>query len=624
MEKMKVSKKSNNSGMPTWVLSLIIIAVLVMVLAICLVSVITSSGVISRMTTAMKTENFKINQNMMDYFYHSAYSTFVSSSTYSTLKNGYSLNSGANQGLPLTEQKIGDGQYDNLVGSDYNGKTWHDFFLDKAVENAKSILAYCEEAEVRSITLDDTDLEAVDANISTLILSIKYSNQVYYNMEDNALISEAFGKGVKKNDIKDAMKLMSLSSKVQNKIIEELTDAITTDRINSEYNENSKEYDFVDYLRYAFDVKYETVSKKVLAEIGEDAKEEDHKDEILAEYKKQIEEAIAKAAELAKITDKDEFLKAALTYYLDENYSDIYDDVKESDKLVDDVIPDKETEDKIKAAMIEKLFEEFFVDDRKSEATDDVEERDGKYYVYDIEVEKAYGEFITNLKNKLFTKIGSEESSILNEKSKYTKPAEGKEEDEDDKWLFDSDRKAGDVTVIDDGDGADGAEIEVDKKYFSTDVYLMIKPRYIDDTPVRNGAYMIFTSEDSAKSAIESLGKVSSLTTDAFLTVASATGAGNYTELSDYIKGQMGSDDFDEWMFSDERKQGDYTTEAIKVGSSSFIVGYFDNVGERKAWQATVKSALLSDDLTAEQTRITEKFTPTVVVKDSVMGRVGK
>ena len=123
-------------------------------------------------------------------------------------------------------------------------------------------------------------------------------------------LKQAFGEGVKKSDVKDALELMTLASKVQLQVQDELTAAITIDRITNEYTANPKEYDLVDYLNYAFDVRYATVSKEVLAGIGEDAKEEDHKEEILNEYKKQIAEAIEKAEALSKITDKDEFIKA--------------------------------------------------------------------------------------------------------------------------------------------------------------------------------------------------------------------------------------------------------------------------------------------------------------------------
>ena len=625
MGKMKISKNNKKTaGMPSWVLSAIVIAIVAIVALVCVVSAITSTGFIPRMSTAMETENFSINQNMMDYFYHSAYSTYVSDSTYTSLKNYCSLNTGTNSGLALDEQVIGAGQYDSILAAGYENKTWHDFFMDKAIANAKTALVYCEEAYARNIVLDETDKASIEANVETLILSIRYSSQAYYNMGDNACISTAFGEGVKKGDVEDALELMTLASKVQLQLQDELTAAITIDRITEEYTANPKDYDLVDYLNYSFDVRYETVSKEVLAGIGEDAKAEDHKEEILTEYKAQIAAAIEKAEALSKITDKDEFIKAVLNYYLDDEYQDIYDDLKEKQKLEADKAPSEEDMATIKEAMLRNIFEELFAEDRKDTAVDDVAEKGEGYIAYGVTITKEFGEFLKKLKENIYSELVTEETYIFSEKSTYTAPAEGEEEKENMKWLFADDRKANDTVIIDEGDGADGAEVKVDKKYFTADVYCVTKPRYIDEEYIRNGAYMVFTSKTTAEAAIAALAKLSSVDTEAFLNIASTQSAGTASELTDYTRGQMGSDEFDEWIFSADRKAGDYTATPILVGSSSYIVAFFDEVGELKAWEASVKYSLLSDDMTAEQERITEKYTPSIIVKDGVMNKVGK
>jgi hypothetical protein len=625
MGKMKISKNNKKTaGMPSWLLSAIIIATVAIVALVCIVSIVNSTGFIPRMSTAMETDNFSINQNMMDYFYHSAYSTFVSDTTYTSLKNYCSLNTGTNAGLPLDEQVIGSAQYDSILAPNYKDKTWHDFFMDKAIANAKTALVYCEEAKARNITLDDADKESIDVNVETLILSIRYSSQAYFNMNDSACIAAAFGEGVKKSDVKDALELMTLASKVQLQVQDELTAAITIDRITKEYTANPKEYDLVDYLNYAFDVRYATVSKEVLAAIGEDAKEEDHKEEILNEYKKQIAEAMEKAEALSKITDKDEFTKAALTYFLEDEYQDVYDDLKEKQKLDSAKAPSAEDAATIKDAMFRNLFEELFADERKDTAVNDVHEKGETFLAYGVTITKEYGEFLKKLKEKLYADLISEEKYIFSEKSTYTAPEENKEESEDMKWLYADDRKAGDTVIIDEGDGADGAEVKVDKKYFTADVFCMVKPRYINEDAIRNGAYMVFTSKEAAEKAIAELAKLSSVDKEAFLNVAATAGAGTSSELTDYTKGQMGSDAFDEWMFHEGRVKGEFTATPILVGSSSYILAYFEEVGELKAWQASVKYSLLADDMTAEQDRITEKYTPAIIIKDGVMNKVGK
>lgn len=630
MGKMKISNnKKKSSGMPNWLLSLIIIAVLAAVVVACLSTVIGSWGIIPRLTTAMKSTNYSINENMMSYFFQSAYTEFTSSTTYTTYKSKCSLNTGANQGLPLDEQIIGDGTYDYLMAPNHEGKTWHEFFVSKTEEKAKTVLSYCEEAKARGLTMGDAQNAEVEKELETLFATIKYSlymqsydEQTLY-LSDNECVSYYFGKGIKRGDIEDAIELVVLASMAEDSVRDQLSAAITADRILAEYKENSKKYDYVDYLNYSFNVKYDQVSKDVLAEIGEDAKAEDHKDKILEAYKAEIAKVIEKAEALSKITEKDAFIKQALTYYLEDEYEDTYESVKEKEKITDDKAPSVENIAKIKDAMIAKMFEELFAEERKDTAADDVDEKDGKYYAYEVEVTKEYGEFLNALKTALYSDLIYEEEYVFTEKYTYPTLAEGAEEKENIKWLYDSARKEGDSVIIDEGDGAKGAEVKVDKKSYTTNVYRIVKPRYVDETIVRNGAYMVFTSADTANKALDDLKALSTVTLEKFLEIAETSGAGNYTELENYAKGQLGSEEFDKWMYDDSRKKGDFTTDVITI-SSSYVLGYFEEVGTLKAWEATVKTALLTEDLTEETSRINKTYASVVEVKTNVMNRLGK
>lgn len=632
MGKMKISnnKKRNNGGMPSWLLSLIVGLVAIIVVGTCLASFVGSTGVIGRFSTAMETENYSVNQPMMNYFYQTAYSSFVSGTYYQTLGSYCSLNNATygNSGLSLDKQTIGKGQYDSiLVPAEYNGKTWHDYFMDQAVATVEQVLIFCEVADERNITLTEEELENVKLGAKALAEQIRvskdaYGSTPYAGLSDNACISAAFGDGVKMSDVRKALELTSLAGKAQNDVSEEVLDKVTLDRINAEYAENPKHYDLVDFLTYGFSVKYDTVSKDVLAEIGEDAKEADHKDEILAEYKKQIAEAIEKAKALSAITDEDEFLKFVLNDKLDEIYDDTYEDLKEKAKLEVKVIPSEENVKAIKEAMVAKIFEELFAEEVKDTAVDDVEEKDDKFYAYEIEINKIYGEFLTDLKASLYSDLLSTKESCLSEQHTYSVPEKVEDEEEDQKWLFADDRKAGDVTLIEDGDGAKDAAVEVKDKHYTADVYLMVAPRYRDEVKVRDGAYMVFTKEDDAKAAIEALKASGSVTLESFLALAEEK-AGGHSELKDYVEGAMGSEDFDAWFLDEARAKGDYTAEPIKASTSSFIVAYFEQVGEITGWQADVKYTLYNQDYEKATEEYTEKYSSTVVSNEKVLKKIG-
>ena len=633
MGKMKISnnKKRNNGGMPSWLLSLIVGLVAIIVVGTCLASFVGSTGVIGRFSTAMETENYSVNQPMMNYFYQTAYSSFVSGTYYQTLGSYCSLNNATygNSGLSLDKQVIGKGTYDSiLVPEEYKDKTWHDYFMDQAVATVEQVLIFCEVADERNITLTEEELENVKLGAEALAEQIRvskdaYGSTPYAGLSDNACISAAFGDGVKMSDVRKALELTSLAGKAQNDISEELLDKVTLDRINAEYEKNPKHYDLVDFLTYGFSVKYDTVSKDVLAEIGEDAKEADHKDEILAAYKEEIAKAIEKAKALSAITDKDEFLKFVLNDKLDEIYDDTYEELKEKAKLEVKVIPSEENVKAIKEAMVAKIFEELFAEEVKDTAVDDVEEKDDKFYAYEIEINKIYGEFLTDLKATLYSDLLSVKESCLSEQYTYTVPEKAEDEEEDQKWLFDENRKAGDVTLIEDGDGAKDAAVEVKDKHYTADVYLMVAPRYRDEVKVRDGAYMVFTKEDDAKAAIEALKASGSVTLESFLALAEEK-AGGHSELKDYVEGSMGSADFDAWFLDEARVKGEYTAEPIKASTSSFIVAYFEQVGEITGWQADVKYTLYNQDFEKASEEYTEKYSSTIERKDSVLNKIGK
>ncbi len=629
MGKMKISNnKKTSSGMPNWLLSLIIIAVVAAVVVACLSTVIGSWGIIPRLTTAVKSENYSVNENMLQYFFQSAYTEFTSSTTYTTYKSSCSLNTGTNKGLPLDQQLIGGGQMDALVAPNYNGKTWHEFFVSLTEEKVKNVLSYCEEAKARGLSLGEKENANVEKELENLFAQIKYSlymqsyDQQALYLSDKECVSYYFGSGVTKGDIKDALELVTLAGMAEESVLNQLSAAVTAERIKAEYTKNPDKYDYVDYLNYAFTVKYSDVSKEVLATKGDGAKEDDYKDEILAAYKEEIAKALEKAEALKAITDKDEFIKAALTYYVEDEYADAYDTIKEKQSLKDEKAPSAENIAKIKEAMIAEMFKELFAEERKATAEDAIDEKDGKYYAYEIEVTKEYGDFINALKSDLYLDLVYEEEYVFAEKTTRPTVAEGTEEKENSKWLYDTARKAGDATVIETGDGAKGAEVKADKKSYTADVYSIIKPKYVDETIVRNGAYMVFTSEAAAKSALEDLKKLDKVDIDSFLEVAYNNGAES-SKLENYSKGQLGSDKFDGWMYDDARKKGDYTDEAINI-SSSYILGYFEEVGTLKAWEAKVKNNLLTADLTVERERITKAYSSTITVKANVLNKLGK
>ena len=630
MGKMKISnKKKTNSGMPSWLLTAVVVVIMAGALIACLATVVNATGLIPRLTTAMKTDHFTVNKNMMSYFFQTSYGEFTSSTTYTTFESYCSLNQGDNAGLTLDKQTFGEGTYDSVMAPNFEGETWHEFFVEQTESNVTTILSYCEEADARGISLDDEDMEAIEGELEDMFTSIKYAlyqnnnyNINYLYLSDKECLNYYFGQGVSQKDVKNAMKLTALASKAEAEIRAELDAAIDDDEIADTYAESPKNYELVDFLNYTFTVKYDQVSSDVLAEIGEDAKAEDHEAEILAAYEEEIKKNAKRATVLEGITDAETFLMTALGYYLEDIYDDTYDAAKTAATLEDSKKPSAEDEAAIKLAMTNKIFEELFADEAKATAIDDVEEKDEKFYAYDIEITKEYGSFLTSLKGDLYDDLYSEKEFTENYKSSYPEGTTEEDENANTKWLYSDERKAGDTYIIDDGDGADGKTITAENKSYTADVYFMVKPRYKDTTIVRNGAYMVFTAAASAQTALDALESEESIDLERFLEIAASSGAGDYMELANYAPGQLGSDEFDDWMFNSDRTKGDYS-EVVTI-SSSYVIGYFENEGELESWQAHIKNELLQEDLTAENERVLNAYADSVVVKTKVMSKIGK
>ena len=622
MGKLKISKAKKNknsrgsSGIPNWLLTTLVIIVVVAVLATCVGTFVASSGVAMRLSTAVTLDDYKVNGNMMSYFFQTTYMDFVNN--YSSYMSYLSLD----QYTSLKEQQFNPaGSYDSAFLGEFKG-TWFDYFMTQTKDSVKNLLIYCSEADRLGITLNDEDQAEIDASIDTLLINIRSSYGA--GLSDATCIANVYGKGVSKADVRKAMELSALASKAAQQISDDIEGAITDERINSEYDSNKRDYNLVDYFTYSFDVYYDDV---VAEKYGDEKKVEDLTDEekaaVLALYKEKIAAAHASAKELASKTTLDEFKAWVINYAANNLYDENYETATE--KIANENIPDKADLDTIKEKTIAAVIKE--VTEGKEEVTEDVvtTEADSEktYKLYDITIKSEFAEAAKTLKSKLFTAVLSAKEDGLMEKTNYIAPDEDDKKDDFSEWAFSADRKANDTTNIETGDGANEATVEVKDEKFTAEVSILIKPEYRDETLSRNFAYMLFTKEDAAKKAIEALEATEGLDKDKFLEKAkdSAVAAEAYQYLEDCVIGTMQSEELDEWLYS--AKAGEYTKTAIKMSDGSFMVALYVSEGETAAWEYTVKSAIYNEDYIAYEERMTTDFASSVVFNDKVINKVG-
>ncbi|MBO5415147.1 MAG: hypothetical protein J6A83_00780 [Clostridia bacterium] len=593
--KIKTKKKS---GMPLWLKTLIAAVMAVVVLGVCVFGILSSNGVIMRNRTALKSEHFKISGNMMSYYYYTQYQNFQSQ--YSSYMSYFSLDTSKS----LKEQQFGDSASGNAYETSFLGEfdgTWFDYFMSEATDQAEQILIYCEEAYERDITLDDEDLEELDATLETL-----KTTAATYGYSPNSYTANMYGKGVSVNDIKKAMKLSLLAEKCMLELQDEILDGISDGDIQTKYDDNKIDFNVIDYSYYTIDVKYEDIAEEILGSGYTEAELKESADKVLADYKKHIEEAKKIADEMKALKSTADFNKY-LYNYLANKY---YDEQVAKLTVADDKLPGDPVKETIKTELVKAVVSDILAD-LDTTAKDSVV-KDDKYTLYSQEVTKEYATAMDTVKTKVFDSVLADKSTYLVEKAPYT------EDDEFSEWAFEDGRKANDTKTILEGDGAEG-EVSDDEGFFSASVYFLTTPQRCDETLLKNIIYMVFSDKELAEEAIEKF-EAGEISVEAFEAIAHDLEADAHNEYEDYKKGSFGVDAFDKWLFDDETAKGDYTKEPISADESSYIVAYYYDDGN-PAWKITVEETIFGERF--EEKYNTIKDTYTVTVKDKVLTKIG-
>ena len=581
---VKVNKKK---GMPSWLMSLIAIAITIAVLLTVVTSILSSNGVFLRMRKGVETENYSFSGSMMSYLYHQAYQSFQTN--YSSYLSYFSLDTSKS----LKNQMFGaEGGYEASYLGAFDG-TWYDYFMTQAENSAKQILIYCEEANARGLSLDNSDTVAIETELLTLELTA--STQGY---SVSQYITAMFGNGVKVKDVKKVLELTALASKGMNAVQEEILEGILDADIKAAYEADKDKYDVIDYMYYTMSVTYDSVAKELLGNDYTSAELNEKKDEVDAKYNEKVDEIKKLTEELESITDKDEFIKKILKHTADGYYDTKYDSLK----LEEADLPDEETIALVKKALITKVVSE--VMEGKTETTGDSTSADGKYTVYDYEVSEKFAKGIDTVKTAVFSSVSSDMFKYSLEKVSYSSTSDFS------KWAFEAGREVGEIkTILDD---------EKPEEKYTSSVYMLNATRRADSTKTKNIAYMLFGKEEDANTAIEAL-KKETLTLEVFEESANKLSATGVSKLEEYIEGSVAVDGLDEWAYSDEIKLGDLTPKAIELDESTYMIAYYYEEGD-ETWNVTVKGDIFNERYEDAYEDMSEKYAP--VVKASTSKKV--
>lgn len=602
-EQVRSLNTKKKTGMPSWAMTLITLVLTVALVLSVVLLLVSANGVFGRMTTVIHSQNYKVNSNMMAYYFNTQYQGFVSDySTY--IENGYfSLDTSKE----LDDQKFGgsgeDGKtyYDSTFLGSFEG-TWRDYFMNSTVDSVKTILLYCEEANARSIALDQADLDSIDSEIQSFVSMAS----MYGYPSVNSFLAEQYGKGVSEGDVRDCLEYSKLASKMMQIISDEIESAITDTDISSKYDANKLDYNTIDYTYYTFKVNYDDVAKEVLGSDYTDEELEASKDAVLAKYREKI---LAAKAELAKFESSGDafafkynlYLKAATeafdAYYGKQTVADV-------DKPAD---ADFAT---IKNALIVDAVSEAI---ENSGTSTDAATIDGdSATAYDIHVTAAYGKILNSVKTEVLTKLADTKTTYVVEKATYSK------DNEFSKWAFDDARVVGETKTIADGDGSAEGEIVNVKGYYSASIYMLNATQRKDTDKAKNVAYMVFESTQKAQTALGAFAQ-GEHTKDAFLAIGETNENLGSQAIENYTKGSFGNADFDKWLFDDKTLLGHYTTTPIKIDDKAYLIAYYYGDGE-ELWRLDVKNTVFNERADAELDRMENAYA--VTTKDKALAKV--
>lgn len=227
---------------------------------------------------AIKTKNYTVPYTIVTYFFNYYYRNYYNSYGQYMAYYGFDAN------LSLRDQ-----YYD-----EENKKTWYDFFMEETKSYISETLILAEAAKADGMELSKEELSTIDENMSALSKAAESDG-----ITEQEYVEKNYGKGVKKEDVKDFLKITTLAQNYYNKIYNgyKYTD---TDYENY-YTENKNNYHYADFLTYTFNASY-----------GSDATDE--------QKKEANEKAKAYADALSKCKTVNEY-KAYVKKYLTENPS---------------------------------------------------------------------------------------------------------------------------------------------------------------------------------------------------------------------------------------------------------------------------------------------------------------
>ena len=606
--------KKKQQGMPSWAVTLIAVAITVAIICSAALLIMSSNGVFGRMRIAMRSDDYKVNQNTFSYFFNTVYTSFQTE--YESSMSSFSLDTSK----PLKDQPYGGSgsgyAYETYYLGEFEG-TWYDYFMEQTKSQVKTTLIYCEAADELGISLDDEDMASIDSSVASI--ETQASLYAAYGYTVDTYLAETYGTGVSVKDIRKGLELSALATKCSNAIAEQVEDAVNDDMIASEYDDNKVGYDLIDYMMYTVSVKYDDAVKEVL---GDEYNEnytltEEQETEVKEKYIELIAKAETFANELAEIDNDVDFYSTVINHMLGEAYDEAYEKVDFADE--EDPIP--EPSDEAKKTIKEKTIASIIAAFQANKDKDSVviegdaakDEETEKWMLYGIEVDTEYATELNIIYKNLYANFAEDEDTLTKEGVSFS---------ESNDFILGAFKDL----VVDEGSDSDIEKIDVNGtkvlfagdedleeqdddyvmyEYYNANVYMLTKAPYQDTDHAKNLSYILSTNKSIANNIIYSLKQMEAVDAEAFADIVEdeefSENAYHYT-YENYTKGTFGVAAFDNWIFAKGLKPGSFSTDVITMDESTengsttgtYCVAFFDEDGDEN-WYVAAKAAVLNE-----------------------------
>ncbi len=420
-------------------------------------------GVPQKVLTAAKVGDEKVSVAKYNYYYMTLYMQVqqYSSQIDSQYGSGYGA---AYTGYDASKTPMDQEYPEELEGFEGENPTWADYFRISTLQSLQSYIAYADMARDAGLTLTEDEQADIDEQIESL-RSTAESND--YSL--NRWLIRLYGKGVDEDLLREVMEEQQLAANYAQQKSDELTDAVTDEEIETEYNEN-----IADYAQLS--VSLFTVSADT-SNISTDASEEEQeaaRADAMADAKAEADRYAAQVTDAATLLEQAQAYNSTATESgvtqedvtassLESTYgTNVRDWVLSSDRAVGDVgvvesdsgytviymaeLPHKNT---VKPVDVRHILIQF--DTETDNEGNTVELTDEQKQTYYDKAEEIYQQFLEDPTEDNFAALANENSDDTGSNTNgglYEDVQPGQMVDAFDAWIFDPARQPGDSGII--------------------------------------------------------------------------------------------------------------------------------------------------------------------------------